>query len=130
MPPTLDMSDALDAVEFIDTFLVTTNQGIIGSGGLDVETPSVPILVQGIVVPGKSTLTRAADGSRVAAYIDIYTAYPLSQGFKSSDSAYRDADTILWHGRTWTVMTVEDYSAFGPGFLKVGADLLELSPPA
>ena len=128
--PTLDMSDVLAAPEFVDSFLVTTNQGVIGAGGLDVETPSVAITVFGIVVPGKSTLIRDSDGARVTAYIDIFTAYPLSAGYKTTDQSFRDADVVSWHGRDFTVMTIEDYSAFGPGFIKAGCDLIELNPTA
>lgn len=130
MPPSLDMTDVLDAAEFQDTFTVTVNSGVIGAGGLDVETPSVPTQVCGIVVPGKSNLRRGDDGSRVTAYIEIFTAYPLSAGYKTNDATYRDADTIVWHSREFTVISVEDYSAFGPGFIKAGCDLLPLVPTA
>ena len=71
----------------------------IGAGGLDVDTPTAPITLTVIVVPGKSNLRRGDDGARVTAYIEIYTDYPLSAGYKTNDASFRDADVILWHGR-------------------------------
>jgi hypothetical protein len=128
MPPSLSFEDVLDSPEFTDTITVTVNQGVIGTGGEDVVTPNFPETVTAIVVPGKSNLRRGDDGSRVTAYIEVFTAYPLSAGYKTNDASYRDADVIRWHGRDFTVMSIEDYSAFGPGFVKAGCDLLELSP--
>jgi hypothetical protein len=128
MPPSLSFEDVLDSPEFTDTITVTVNQGVIGTGGEDVVTPNFPETVTAIVVPGKSNLRRGDDGSRVVAYIEVFTAYPLSAGYKTNDSTYRDADTICWHSRVFTVISVEDYSAFGPGFVKAGCDLLPLNP--
>ena len=130
MPPSLSFEDVLSSPEFTDVITVTVNQGVIGAGGLDVVTPSAPVTTWAIVVPGKSNLRRADDGSRVTAYIEVFTAYPLSQGYKTDDASYRDADTILWHGRVYSVMVIEDYSAFGAGWIKAGCDLLPISPPA
>ena len=124
----LDFDDVLDSDEFLDEIIVTANHGVVGAGGLDVETPTRPVKLRAIVVPGKSNLRRMSDGSRVTAYIEIYTNYPLSAGYKTTDASFRDADTILWHQRNFACMVIEDYSAFGPGFIKAGCDLIDLVP--
>lgn len=126
--PRLNFTRVLRSPRFQDTVSVTANAGLIGTGGLDISTPGVPVIVFAIVVPGKSNLRRSSDGERVNAYIDVFTEYRLSAGFKTTDSTHRDADTLLWHGRVYTVMAVEDYTAFGPGFVHAGCDMLPLYP--
>lgn len=127
--PELDFSDVIESREFTDEITVTVNEGVVGPNGEDVITPNYPITTTAIVVPGKSNLRRGDDGARVTAYIEVFTEYPLSAGYKrTGDASYRDADVIRWHGRDFTVISIEDYSAFGAGFIKAGCDLLELVP--
>lgn len=128
--PDLDFSDVLASPEFVDSFSVVSTTRVISSGGVASDTPATPVQTSGVVIPGKSSLRRLDDGSRVVAYIDIYTAYPLSAGVKTNDVNSRDADVIAWHSRQFTVIAVEDYSAFGAGWVHASCDLLTLSPTA
>jgi galactose-6-phosphate isomerase len=126
--PDLDFTDVLESGEFEDCITVTTVSGVVGSGGLDVDTKSAPKPMDAIVVPGKADLHRLDDGSRVTAFILVFVCYPLSAGSKTNDTVHREPDIVTWHGRRYTVMSVEDYSAFGRGFVKASCDLLDLSP--
>lgn len=128
--PALDFSDVLASPEFADSFSVVSTTRAIGTDGVAADTPAAPVPLWGPVIPGKSSLRRLDDGSRVVAYIDVYAAYPLSAGVKSDDATSRDADVVTWHGRQYTVIAVEDYSAFGAGWVHASCDLLSLSPTA
>ena len=48
-------------------------------------------------------------------FIVIYTDHPLSIGTSEEDGAstFTGADRIRWNGRTWRVVRVLDWSAFG-----------------
>jgi hypothetical protein len=126
--PDLDFSDVLASPEFVDSFSVVSTARTITSGGVESDTPAAPVGARGVVVPGKSSLRRLEDGARVGAFIDIYTTYRLSAGVKTNDTTSRDADIVTWHGRQFTVMMVEDYSAFGAGWIHASCDLLALNP--
>lgn len=67
-------------------------------------------------------LHRNADGSRIIGSITLHTMFRLSDG-----SSGRDADEIVWSGRTYTVVNVNDYSHFGRGFVCATCDLKPLS---
>jgi galactose-6-phosphate isomerase len=120
--------DVLASAEFLDWLTVTTSSGVIGADGIEIITSAAPTKIQGIVVPGRSSTKRDADGARVSAYIDVYTRWPLCAGVKASDTTNRPADILTWHGRTFTVMQVEDWSAFGTGWFHASCDLLPLNP--
>lgn len=129
--PTLDFTRVLNSPRFKDKFLVTPVKGVIGPDGMEIDTTSRSIWVSGIVVPGKLSTLRTADGSRVNAFIDIYSQRKLTPGYKKKDgnTNTREADRVTWHGRIYLVNTVEDYGAFGRGFYKASCDLLTVTAP-
>ena len=43
----------------------------------------------------------------------VYTAFPLSLGENSGGTAYTAADRIGWNGKTWKLVSLQDWSAFG-----------------
>lgn len=127
--PTMDMSEVLSEPMFQDSFQVTVVIGTVNQQGMETDAlDPEPDDATGIVIPGRTSLNRAADGSRLTAFIDIFTQYRLSPGTKTNDTTHKDADIVLWHGRQYTVMSVEDYTAFGAGWVKASADLIELNP--
>ena len=128
--PSMDFSDVIASQEFADVFTVVSTTSVVSDQGVATNTPGSPVSASGVVVPGKSSLRRLDDGTRVAAYIDIYTTYPLVGGIKTNDTNSQIADVVTWHGRQFTVVAVEDYSAFGAGFIHASCDLLALNPTA
>ena len=126
--PTLDVSDVLSSPEFQDNFSVLSTSNVMGVGGVGVETVTGPFAALGVVVPGKSSLRRRDDGARVTAYIDIWTRYPLTNGVKTDDVTSREADVVTWRGRQFTVISIEDWTDFGSGFIHASCDLIPLNP--
>lgn len=123
----MDMSDAL-APEFIDTICVVSTTRVIGSDGRSTDTASAPCVLYAVVVPKPQTMMREADGSRIAASIEIYSTTQLTTGSKASDTNSQAADIVTWHSRQYTVTDVGDFGAFGPGFWRATAELLPLNP--
>ncbi len=130
MCPTLDVTEALTAPELQDSFTVTSTTRAIGAGGVSIDTATSPTPTFGTVVPNKSTLVRLPDGSRLAASIDIYTRYALTDGSRTDDVNSQAADIVTWRNRKYVVCAVEDWSDFGQGFIHAAADLLPFGPPA
>lgn len=124
---TLDVSDVLSDPDFASSFTVTSTTVSMATG-VPVPTIAAPVAASGVVIPGKSSLRRLDDGSRLISFVDIYTQYPLTSGIKTDDANSRIADIVTWRGRAYTVASVEDYSDFGAGFLHISADLLPLNP--
>lgn len=123
----LDVSDVLSDPDFASSFTVTSTTVSMATG-VPVSTVATPVAASGVVIPGKSSIRRLDDGSRVTAFIDIYTQFPLSAGTKATDTNSRAADIVTWHGRQFTVAVIEDWTDFGAGFLHASADLLPLNP--
>lgn len=70
----------------------------------------------GTVHPGTPEMLQLLpEEERTDSFIAIYTDYPLSTGTPegSGASSYVGADRIHWGGRTWRVVRVRDWQAFG-----------------
>ena len=46
-------------------------------------------------------------------FIAVYTAFPLSLGENSGGTAYTAADRIAWNGKTWKLVSLQEWPAFG-----------------
>lgn len=121
--PSLDFQDVLRSPEFRTKLLVTSTFRRIGLGGVNDIYREHTRSVHGVVIPGKMSLTRLPDGSRVAAFIDVYAEALLTMEHKLNDQESQDADVITWRGNTYAVMGIEDYSQFGKGFYHASCDL-------
>lgn len=126
----MDFSAVLSARELQDRFSILSTFRTIGDGGREVSKHEHHRHARGVVIPGKMSLNRLADGSRVNAFVDVFTRETLTVERKVNDRESQDADIIEWNGNTYTVMSVEDYSRFGAGFFKASCDLQTLSSPA
>ena len=70
---------------------------------------------RGCVHPGTAdTLKLLPEEEQYDTYIEIYTDYPLSAGAPDEDGvSFTAPDRIRWSNRTWRVVRVRDWSAFG-----------------
>ena len=76
---------------------------------------SVTEQATGCIHPGTAeALKLLPEEERQEACIVIYTDYPLSTGVpEDAGASFTGADRIRWNGRTWRVVKVRDWSAFG-----------------
>lgn len=125
--PDLDFSVVLNSRFLRDTFYLIKVSRIVGQDGVETDQLSNPKPTRGVVIPGEMSSLRDSEGARVAAFIEIYCKTKLTPGFKSTDVASREGDLINWHGNSYRVMAVEDFSSFGRGFYKASCDLKTLS---
>ncbi|AOI65553.1 hypothetical protein WS51_18295 [Burkholderia territorii] len=119
----LDVTDVLLDPDFMDTGLLCNRmtQTVDAHGRAQNAVASTPF--SAVVTSDKGDiLHRNADGSRIIGSITLHTMFRLMDG-----SAGHDADEVVWAGRTYTVVNVNDYSHFGRGFVCATCDLKPLS---
>ena len=69
----------------------------------------------GCVHPGTPEMVRLLpEEEQAETFIAVYTDFPLSTGTSgSAGPSWTGADRIRWNGRTWRVVRVRDWQAFG-----------------
>ena len=79
------------------------------------SVPAVQTLqASGCVHPGTPEMIQLLpEEERHEEFIAVYTDFSLSLGENDGDAEYSVPDRILWNGKTWRVVRVEDWSVFG-----------------
>lgn len=115
----MNLAGVLANPDFVSQFLCTRQTQSVDNGGLATNAPSYQVFY-GVVAgaPGLS-LKREAEGARIAGSIQIFTTFCLRDGRSGSD-----ADLVTWCGRQYTVVRVQDYTAYG--FVAADLDLVPI----
>lgn len=110
--PLLDVSDVLADPMFADTLTLYRNTETIGSNGRTTST-EVSSTFSGVVTSANGKeLDRLPEADRVKGGIIVHTIARLVPG-----GGALAPDEILYHGDRYTVVTINDYSAYGAGFI-------------
>ncbi|MGA4275579.1 hypothetical protein ACI2VH_02915 [Ralstonia nicotianae] len=121
--PMLDVSDVLLDPDFMSTGLMCNRMTHTVDGyGRATNTPAATPFSAVVTSDKGDLLHRNTDGSRIIGSITLHTTFRLSDG-----AVGQDADEVVWQGRTYTVVNVNDYSHFGRGFVCATCDLKPLS---
>ena len=68
----------------------------------------------GCIHPGTpDVLKLLPEEERHETLIEIYTAFPLSLGENPGGNTWTAADRIAWDGRTWKLIRLQEWPAFG-----------------
>ncbi|RQZ31539.1 hypothetical protein DIE14_01080 [Burkholderia sp. Bp9017] len=119
----LDVTDVLLDPDFMDTGLICNRMAqVVDAHGRGQNTPTATTFSAVVTSDKGDILHRNADGSRIIGSITLHTMFRLMDG-----SPGQDADEVIWSGRTYTVVNVNDYSHFGRGFVCATCDLKPLS---
>lgn len=119
----LDVTDVLTDPDFMDAGLTCNRMAqAVGDDGRAANAVTQTRFAAVVTSDKGDILHRNADGSRIIGSITLHTPFRLTDG-----AAGRDADEIVWQGRTYTVVSVNDYSHFGRGFVCATCDLKPLS---
>jgi hypothetical protein len=122
----LDVSEALDSPEFLDTFYVTRAQQVIDRHGRAHPARSNKTLIPGVVqAAGGRTLNMMPDLVSVNGVIDIWTRFRLE-----GPSDTTQADVVTWQDRDYTVATVQSWTNYGRGFVHAVCQMKELTADA
>jgi galactose-6-phosphate isomerase len=120
--PFLDVSGILLDPDFCDTTLcVMRNQQTVSDGGIADDT-STRTPISGVVTTPDSDLVRLPEGGRAPQTIAVHTKFELT-----AMGGTTNADIVVWNGRQYTVVAVEDYSTYGAGFVTATCELISVS---
>jgi hypothetical protein len=126
--PRINVGSLVTDPDFSETFQVTVQYNTITSAGVQTSLSTTTSNATGVVTPGKQDLRRLDDGTRVNAYIDVFTQFPLSTGGRVSDSEERVADIVTWKGNKYVVASIRNFSNYG--FIQASCDLIQINPGA
>jgi len=129
MPVAFDLRDALSAPEFVDQFRVLRRDQNIDTTGRARNTPMAVVGALGVVTAtSPNELVRLPEEQHQSKSIEITTTFPLH-----GPAEGLSPDLILWHGDTFVVTLLDDWSNYGPGFIHVvcsSMDGVDLPPEA
>lgn len=121
--PRLNVNRVLLNPKFCDSSLVcerrTSSVDTNGRGVTVEETKGFA----GVVTSDKGQrLQREAVGERAVDTITVITQFKL----RDAGTGYT-ADVVRWNGSRYTVMNVNDYSRYGPGFVECSCEMIPLA---
>jgi hypothetical protein len=125
--PMLDVSVALTNPYTLDTVVVLRRkQGVNNFGETKTEV-SIIENVKAIVFPAsKNDLDREPDAQINAKSIVLISRFALRGESETVDGVSYQPDVVQWRGDQFLVVTVEDYSAYGNGFVKMTANSIDI----
>lgn len=121
---TIDVSEILDDPEFALVFAVQRANVSIDDHGRSVIAPVAPFTAVGSVQPEGGELVLTAEGTRVSRWILVVTTTRLQLATETTA-----ADKVLWGGQLYTVRSIDDWSAYGVGFVEARAECVPLVGP-
>jgi hypothetical protein len=127
--PMMNLSVALTNPYTLDKFNVVRQTEVVDNTGFSEITEQTFSGVQGVVYAAQmSTTDLLMNMSKTPKAIEIITTFGLigeSDITSGGDTSTMQPDIIVWHGNNYKVMSVEDYSAYGPGFINAMAVLFD-----
>jgi hypothetical protein len=121
--PFIDPSIMLLDPQFTDRFAVVQRVQSINTYGEVSTTNSTRHNVLGIVTPAKPAELKRHDdmqfGQRTLSIITRAMLNSAAQVINVTPPTQRQPDQILWAGDTFTVMYIEPWQRYGPGWVKV-----------
>lgn len=115
----LDVSDLILDPDFSDSVIVQRNRVSVTGQGVGVSEPTSVQIIATVVPAGSLDLNRLADMELLKGKIRVFTQFPLSAGDTTTT-----ADIIFWQNREYTIISVDEYTNFGVGFVDAMADML------
>jgi galactose-6-phosphate isomerase len=116
--PSIDLSRALARPSFQDSFAVTRRQQSVNTYG-EASAVSTSMGTQsGVVWPSQPNERKIVPDLTVTdKTITIITAFALRSEAEVSGTEYLP-DIVTWHGDSFLVRNVEDWSGYGAGFVQ------------
>ncbi len=120
--PSLDVSDVLDDPLFRTDFSVKRSVATVGANGRPAFVETVTPTTGVVTSEAGQNLSRTSDARNAVGRIMIHTKFYLYSGEDGTEP-----DIILWHGREWTIIVVNDYSEYGLGFVSAVAEIRSIT---
>lgn len=118
-----------------NTLLLIRRPQAVNNYGESVDAND-PIAIIGSAYPtGSNSLVREAAFSSQTDTITVCVRYPISGPSEDAQGKKYDADIIGWKGNFYIVKDVNNFSAYGPGFVEAECEAIDYNikratPPA
>ena len=118
------LQPALGAYLVMDKFDVVRRTEIVGNNGRVTTTEvTFPGMIGTVGPAGARELDRLHDLDLSKSTLSIVTTFRLQ-----NTSPGRLPDWVVWHGDTYQVMSAQDYTAFGAGFVQAVVQMVDAQP--
>jgi hypothetical protein len=114
--PTLDVNDAFDP-SFMDQITVSRITESVDQNGRVVRVPSTLTALAVVVPTSPNDLQRLPDEEYMNKAITIYSQFRLQGPVNDPVLGRTHPDEVIWHGSTFVVRALDDYSGYGRGFV-------------
>lgn len=138
MPPLINVSLAINSPMLADSFAVLRRQQAVGVNGRGSMTTTAIKSLSGVVYPSsKNDLDRFPDLQVQGKALTVITRFALRSassvagaGPGGSNQDYAP-DIVQWNGDNFLVLSLEDWSRFGPGYVLAICQSMDLKdvPP-
>ncbi|KAA6459630.1 phage head-tail adapter protein [Acidobacteria bacterium AB60] len=129
--PLLNFTNVILSPMLSDSFSVIRRQQTVGNNGRASYTSTTTAGVGGVVYPSnKNDLERFPNLQVTAKTITVITTFALRGESEVAGTDF-SPDIVQWHGDNFLVAALEDYSAYGPGFVLAICQSMDLkeAPP-
>jgi galactose-6-phosphate isomerase len=127
----LDVSVALTNPYTIDQFTVQRRADTVSNFGESTLTLQQLGTQYGVITPaGNNDLLRLPDEQRMKKSIVVFTSFKLRGACKDGVAQAFQPDIVVWSGNNFLVLDLEDYSHYGPGYVKAVCVMIDLIPLA
>src|SRR5579872_928184 len=125
--PAIDVTGAISSPLFQDSFSVTRRVQTVGNDGYVVITPTSLGTQYGVVYPSNENERRQLPDLTIRdKTVTIITRFALRGESEVSGTEYM-ADNVTWHGDTFVVRKVEDWSGYAAGFVMAICSSIDLT---
>jgi hypothetical protein len=125
--PMLDVAVALTNPYTLDSVNVYRRKQQINNFGEGKTQVTLLTGVPGVVYPAsKNDLDRREDAQRNAKSIVILSRFAMRGESETIDGVSYQPDIVVWRGGHFLIVTVEDYSNWARGFVKMTANAIDI----
>jgi galactose-6-phosphate isomerase len=118
----LDVSDIVLDPDFSDLITCRRSTQTIGNNGRAINSPGETVFRGVVTQNGGNILNRLDGGEHASGAIIIHSKFPLI-----AQAPDITADVVIFRGKEYTVVRVDDYSNFGAGFTAAECDLINMA---
>lgn len=126
----LDVSEAINTPEFSDEYKVIRRRESVNIHGRASDQQTLHTMFAVITAGPSNDVERLEDGQRARKTITVVTNFRLRGPAEVKGTKWRP-DAVPYHGDIFQVMRIDDYTAFGPGFVQAELETIDIiqSPP-
>jgi hypothetical protein len=115
--PEIDLSDAVLSADLADSFQVIRRRQSMSQNGRVVAEPLILSMIAVVTAGSANDVDRLEDSQRSKKTLSVVTNFRLRGPTEAKGTQWLP-DVVPYHGDNFIVVKVEDYTAYGSGFIQ------------